>query len=49
MHIFNEVTLERFLEAMGSIYEVERRATPTVVISRESLPAKPKMLVLPGR
>ncbi|MCC6949233.1 MAG: MBL fold metallo-hydrolase [Bradyrhizobiaceae bacterium] len=49
MHIFSPGTLERFLEAMGSIYEVERSAAPTVVLSRDTLPAKPKMLVLPGR
>lgn len=49
MHIFSQNTLERFLEAMGSIYEVDRSVTPTVVVSRDTLPAKPKMLVLPGR
>jgi len=49
MHIFSEGTLLRFLEAMGEIYEAERSATPTVVVSRATLPAKPKMLVLPGR
>jgi L-ascorbate metabolism protein UlaG (beta-lactamase superfamily) len=49
MHIFSQGTLMRFLEAMGSIYETERSATPTVVVSRATLPPKPKMLVLPGR
>jgi L-ascorbate metabolism protein UlaG (beta-lactamase superfamily) len=49
MHIFGEGTLLRFLEAMGSIYEAERSATSTVVVSRATLPSKPKMLVLPGR
>jgi L-ascorbate metabolism protein UlaG (beta-lactamase superfamily) len=49
MHIFSQATLERFLERMGAVYEVERSATPTVVVSRHTLPTKPKMLVLPGR
>jgi L-ascorbate metabolism protein UlaG (beta-lactamase superfamily) len=49
MHVFGQGTLERFLEAMGTIYETERSLTPTVVVSRATLPAKPKMLVLPGR
>jgi L-ascorbate metabolism protein UlaG (beta-lactamase superfamily) len=49
MHVFSPYTLDRFLEAMGAIYEAERSMSPTVVVSRATLPAKPKMLVLPGR
>jgi L-ascorbate metabolism protein UlaG (beta-lactamase superfamily) len=49
MHVFSPYTLDRFLEAMGAIYEAERSAAPTVVVSRATLPTKPKMLVLPGR
>jgi L-ascorbate metabolism protein UlaG (beta-lactamase superfamily) len=49
MHVFSPHTLDRFLEAMGSIYETERSVSSTVVVSRATLPAKPKMLVLPGR
>jgi len=49
MHIFGPSTLERFLERMGEIYEIERSETPTIVLSRAGLPKKPKMLVLPGR
>jgi L-ascorbate metabolism protein UlaG (beta-lactamase superfamily) len=49
MHIFSQGTLERFLDAMGAIYEVDRHPTPTVVVSRDTLPTKPKLLVLPGR
>lgn len=49
MHIFGPGTLDRFLDAMGAIYEVERSATSSVVLSRETLPTNPKMLVLPGR
>jgi L-ascorbate metabolism protein UlaG (beta-lactamase superfamily) len=48
MHVFSPYTLDRFLEAMGSIYEPERSASPTVVVSRSTLPSKPKMLVLRG-
>jgi L-ascorbate metabolism protein UlaG (beta-lactamase superfamily) len=49
MHIFSEGTLLQFIEAMGEIYEAERNPAPTIVLSRATLPAKPKMLVLPGR
>jgi L-ascorbate metabolism protein UlaG (beta-lactamase superfamily) len=49
MHIFGEATLERFLESVGSLYEAERSASSSVVVSRATLPAKPKMLVLRGR
>jgi hypothetical protein len=49
MLVFSPYTLERFLEAMGAIYETERSLSPTVIVSRATLPAKPKMLVLPGR
>ncbi len=49
MHIFGPGTLERFLEKVGAIYEIERAEVPTLVVSRASLPKKPKMIVLPGR
>jgi len=49
MHIFGEGTLERFLAAMGAIYDIERGAERSVVVSRATLPAKPKLLVLQGR
>jgi len=49
MHVFGEGTLLRFLEAMGSIYEAERANASSIVVSRATLPAKPKMLVLRGR
>jgi len=49
MHVFSEGTLLRFLEAMGAIYEAERNATSSIVVSRATLPTKPKILVLPGR
>jgi L-ascorbate metabolism protein UlaG (beta-lactamase superfamily) len=49
MHIFSEYTLAQFLSAMGEIYEVERSISSSVVVAREMLPARPKMLVLRGR
>ena len=49
MHIFSEGTLLRFLEAMGEVYDAERSASSSVVVSRATLPSKPKMLVLRGR
>lgn len=49
MHYFSEWGLDRFLGRLGKEYEVTRSATATVTLSRESLPAKPTVLVLPGR
>jgi L-ascorbate metabolism protein UlaG (beta-lactamase superfamily) len=49
MHIFGAATLERFLERIAQTYEVERAEVPTLVVSRATLPKKPKMIVLPGR
>jgi L-ascorbate metabolism protein UlaG (beta-lactamase superfamily) len=49
MHVFSPYTLDRFLDAMGAVYETERSTSSTLVVSRASLPPKPKMIVLPGR
>ena len=49
MHYFSEWGLDRFLSRLGKEYEIARSATPTVTLSRETLPAKPTVLVLPGR
>jgi L-ascorbate metabolism protein UlaG (beta-lactamase superfamily) len=49
MHIFSEGTLERFLTAMGSIYEIERSPARWLVVSRAALAGKPKLVVLRGR
>ncbi len=49
MHIFGSSTLERFLELVGRSYEIERAEISTLVVSRASLPKKPKLIVLPGR
>ena len=48
MHYFNSTTLRRFLDLVGRDYDVEFAATPSVVVSKATLPAKGKFLVLPG-
>ena len=50
MHYFSTYSLRRFLDVLGEkSYEVEMSETPSVVVSKTALPAKPKVLVLPGR
>jgi L-ascorbate metabolism protein UlaG (beta-lactamase superfamily) len=50
MHYFSTYTLRRFLDALaGRQFEVEHSDLPSVVVSKTTLPAKPKVLVLPGR
>ncbi|MET0867281.1 MAG: MBL fold metallo-hydrolase [Pseudorhodoplanes sp.] len=49
MHYFSTYTLSRFLERMREKFDVEMADTPSVVISKTTLPVKPKVLVLPGR
>ena len=49
MHIFGEGTLQRFLEKMGQIYEVQRHPSPSILMSRELIPKARTMIVLPGR
>jgi len=50
MHYFSTYSLRRFLDVLGEkSYEVEMSETPTVVVSKATLPVKPKVLVLPSR
>lgn len=50
MHYFGAASLRRFLDALNAkSYEVETSEWPSVVVSKATLPAKPKVLVLPGR
>jgi len=49
MHFFSSFTLERFLAKAREKFEVEFSGTPSLVISKTTLPAKPKFVVLPGR
>ncbi len=48
MHYFNQATLNRFLDSVRGEFAVEMAAQPSVVVSRATLPAEPKVLVLPG-
>jgi len=49
MHYFGETTLKRFLSRVGQHWPVAFHDTPSIVVSRASLPQGPKILVLPGR
>ena len=48
MHYFSSFTLERFLQRIRREWDVEFADIPSTLISKTSLPAKPKVLVLPG-
>ncbi len=48
MHYFSTHTLNRFLDRIREDYTVEIADTPSVVVSRATLPASQKFLVLPG-
>jgi L-ascorbate metabolism protein UlaG (beta-lactamase superfamily) len=48
MHYFNPYTLSRFLDRIGNDFPVERATEPMIVVSQATLPASPKILVLPG-
>ena len=48
MHYFSAYTLDRFLSRVRQEWDVEISEVPSVVLSKASLPAKPKVLVLPG-
>jgi L-ascorbate metabolism protein UlaG (beta-lactamase superfamily) len=49
MHYFSSYTLERFLTRVADSFEVEHSPLPTVVVTRATLPARQKVLILPGR
>ncbi|MFG1425530.1 MBL fold metallo-hydrolase [Roseixanthobacter glucoisosaccharinicivorans] len=49
MHYFSAWGLDNFLSRLGNDYAITRQASPSVILSRETLPAKPTVLVLPGR
>jgi L-ascorbate metabolism protein UlaG (beta-lactamase superfamily) len=48
MHYFSSFTLERFLSRARQEWDVEMAQVPSMVVSKASLPTKPKVLVLPG-
>jgi L-ascorbate metabolism protein UlaG (beta-lactamase superfamily) len=49
MHYFSTYTLDRFLQRVRQEWDVEVAEIPSLVVSKARLPAKPKVLVLPGR
>jgi L-ascorbate metabolism protein UlaG (beta-lactamase superfamily) len=49
MHFFGQHTLEKFIRIGSERYEIDRREKPVAEFSRDSLPMKPTMVVLPGR
>ncbi len=49
MHYFSAYTLNRFLTRVRERYAVEYGETPSVTVSKASLPVTPTVLVLPGR
>jgi L-ascorbate metabolism protein UlaG (beta-lactamase superfamily) len=49
MHFFSTYTLNRFTERISKDWDVEMAEVPSVVVSKHTLPTKPKLLVLPGR
>jgi L-ascorbate metabolism protein UlaG (beta-lactamase superfamily) len=48
MHYFSSYTLELFLQRVRREWDVETAEIPSMVVSKATLPAKPKVLVLPG-
>jgi L-ascorbate metabolism protein UlaG (beta-lactamase superfamily) len=49
MHYFGQATLNRFLDVARAKYEIEFSPSPTIEVSRQHLPSRPKMLILPER
>jgi L-ascorbate metabolism protein UlaG (beta-lactamase superfamily) len=49
MHFFSAFTLNRFLSRVKENWDVEIAEIPSLVVSKATLPAKPKITVLPGR
>lgn len=49
MHYFSRYTLDRFLDRVRDLYAIEMAETPSLVVSKATLPTQPKFLVLPGR
>jgi L-ascorbate metabolism protein UlaG (beta-lactamase superfamily) len=49
MHYYGQYILDRFLDRARKLWDVETADIPSVVVSKATLPAAPKVLVLPGR
>ena len=48
MHYFSSYTLDRFLSRIRREWPVEIRDVPSLVLSKATVPAAPKVVVLPG-
>jgi L-ascorbate metabolism protein UlaG (beta-lactamase superfamily) len=48
MHYFDRGILDRFLSLVHDRYVIQENPTPTMQISRDSLPRQPTIVVLPG-
>ncbi len=48
MHYFSGFTLNRFLDVARADFEIKMSAEATVVVSRSTMPERPRILVLPG-
>ena len=48
MHYFGTPTLQRFLSLLDEDFAVEINPTPEIVVSADTLPDEPTLLVLPG-
>ena len=48
MHYFGPTTLTRFISNASADLEVEMASSPVTIVSADSLPERPKLLVLPG-
>ena len=49
MHVFSVFTLDRFLARVRQSYRVDHNETPSLVVSKTTLPDTPTVVVLPGR
>jgi L-ascorbate metabolism protein UlaG (beta-lactamase superfamily) len=49
MHSFSSYTLDRFLARMQNDFAIVSNETPSILVSKTTLPAKPTVVVLPGR
>ena len=49
MHYYGQYVLDRFLDRARKLWDIETAEIPSVVVSKATLPAAPKVLVLPGR
>jgi L-ascorbate metabolism protein UlaG (beta-lactamase superfamily) len=47
MHYFSRYSLNQFIEAIKTTHEIVQNPTATVVISKDQIPAKPRLMVLP--